>query len=60
MVLTVLVTLLTEVQLALETILQGTLMVDHNWERYETLKADSHIACRAHAVALPCRNAKGL
>jgi hypothetical protein len=25
-----------------------------------TLKADSHIACRAHAVPLPCREAKGL
>ena len=25
-----------------------------------TLKADSHIACRAHAVSLPCRAAKGL
>jgi hypothetical protein len=24
------------------------------------LKADSHIACRAHAVPLPCREAKGL
>jgi hypothetical protein len=24
------------------------------------LKADSHIACRAHAVPLPCRPAKGL
>jgi hypothetical protein len=22
----------------------------------ETLKADSHIACRAHAVPLPCRS----
>ena len=26
----------------------------------ERLKADSHIACRAHAVPLPCRAAKGL
>ena len=26
----------------------------------ETIKADSHIACRAHAVPLPCRAAKGL
>jgi len=26
----------------------------------ELLKADSHIACRAHAVPLPCRAAKGL
>ena len=26
----------------------------------ENLKADSHIACRAHAVSLPCRAAKGL
>jgi hypothetical protein len=25
-----------------------------------TLKADSHIACRAHAAPLPCRAAKGL
>ena len=25
-----------------------------------THKADSHIACRAHAVPLPCRAAKGL
>jgi hypothetical protein len=25
-----------------------------------TLRADSHIACRAHAVPLPCRAAKGL
>jgi len=25
-----------------------------------TLKADSHIACRAHAVPLPCRTTKGL
>jgi hypothetical protein len=25
-----------------------------------THKADSHIACRAHAVSLPCRAAKGL
>jgi len=24
------------------------------------VKADSHIACRAHAVLLPCRAAKGL
>jgi len=24
------------------------------------LKADSHTACRAHAVPLPCRAAKGL
>jgi hypothetical protein len=26
----------------------------------DPLKADSHIACRAHAVPLPCRAAKGL
>jgi hypothetical protein len=26
----------------------------------DELKADSHIACRAHAVPLPCRGAKGL
>ena len=25
-----------------------------------SLKADSHIACSAHAVPLPCRAAKGL
>ena len=25
-----------------------------------SLKADSHVACRAHAVPLPCRVAKGL
>jgi len=29
--------------------------VDHR-----LLKADSHIACRAHAVPLPCRAAKSL
>jgi len=29
-------------------------------ERYLTIKADSHIACRAHAVLLPCRAAKSL
>ena len=28
--------------------------------RIDTLKAESHIACRAHAVPLPCRAAKGL
>ena len=27
--------------------------------RIDTLKADSHVACRAHAVPLPCRAAKG-
>ena len=27
---------------------------------YGPLKVDSHIACRAHAVPLPCRAAKGL
>ena len=27
---------------------------------YYTIKADSNIACRAHAVPLPCRAAKGL
>ena len=27
---------------------------------FVTLKDDSHIACRAHAVPLPCRAAKGL
>jgi hypothetical protein len=25
-----------------------------------SVKADSHIACRAHAISLPCRAAKGL
>ena len=31
-------------------------------ENFKTrcVKADSHIACRAHAVPLPCRAAKGL
>ena len=27
---------------------------------FDSLKADSHITCRAHAVPLPCRAAKGL
>ena len=27
---------------------------------HSTFKADSHIVCRAHAVSLPCRAAKGL
>ena len=27
---------------------------------YDSLDADSHITCRAHAVPLPCRAAKGL
>jgi len=26
----------------------------------KAFKADSHIACRAHAAPLPCRAAKGL
>ena len=26
----------------------------------DRIKADSHIACRAHAVPLPCHAAKGL
>ena len=30
------------------------------WLQNGTLKADSHIACRAHAVPLSCRAAKGL
>jgi hypothetical protein len=30
------------------------------WELTRRLKADSHIACRAHAVPLPCRADKGL
>ena len=29
-------------------------------ERGRRLKADSHIACCAHAVPLPCHAAKGL
>jgi len=29
-------------------------------KNHSTVKADSHIACRAHAVPLPCRAAKGL
>jgi hypothetical protein len=32
----------------------------HLHSRLCTLKADSQIACRAHAVPLPCRAAKGL
>ena len=28
--------------------------------KFFSFKADSHIACRAHAVPLPCRAAKGL
>jgi hypothetical protein len=35
----------------------------HEGSRAETvvpIKADLHIACRAHAVPLPCREAKGL
>ena len=28
--------------------------------QYELLKADSHIACRAHAIPLPCRATNGL
>jgi hypothetical protein len=33
----------------------------HIWNRdCGRIKADSHIACRAHAVPLPCRAAKGL
>ena len=31
-----------------------------NFLQSKTLKADSHIAYRAHAVPLPCRAAKGL
>ena len=30
------------------------------WQNTERLKADSHIACRAHPVPLPYRAAKGL
>jgi hypothetical protein len=28
--------------------------------KYGVRKVDSHIACRAHAVPMPCRAAKGL
>ena len=31
-----------------------------NWGTFNILKADSHIACHAHAVPLPCHAAKGL
>ena len=31
-----------------------------NNEKKKTVKADSHIARRAHAFPLPCRAAKGL
>jgi hypothetical protein len=30
------------------------------WGFSDPVKADSHIACRAHAVPLPCRADKGL
>jgi hypothetical protein len=30
------------------------------WQAFISFKADSHIACRAHTVPLPCRAAKGL
>jgi len=33
---------------------------DYSKALHNALKADSHIACRAHAVPLPCRAAKGL
>jgi hypothetical protein len=32
----------------------------YHYDHKRTFKADSHIACRAHAVPLPCREAKGL
>ena len=32
--------------------------LSYNWQG--SMKADSHIACRAHAALLPCRGAKGL
>jgi hypothetical protein len=31
-----------------------------DWTNESCLKADSRIACRAHAVPLPCRETKGL
>ena len=34
-------------------------MVTHSTNVF-SFKADSHIACRAHAIPLPCRAAKGL
>jgi hypothetical protein len=41
---------------------RGTSLHVHHFARriHSTLKTDSHIACRAHAVPLPCRAAKGL
>ena len=35
-------------------------VIQGNWQSAGTLKADSHIACRAHAVYLPCLAAKCL
>jgi hypothetical protein len=44
--------------------IQHTRLLKHIHRVHSTsssnLKADSHIACRAHAVPLPCRAAKGL
>ena len=42
--------------------LHGPICRTHTGHRNfnSTVKADSHIACRAHAVLLPCRAAKGL
>jgi hypothetical protein len=38
-----------------------TVVLCRFWLQYSGgLKTDSHIACRAHAVSLPCRAAKGL
>jgi len=38
--------------------LQPGKFLQHNWKH--RLKADSHIACRAHGVPMPWRAAKGL
>jgi hypothetical protein len=40
--------------------IQGVLKFKCETPVPKKLKADSHIACRAHAVPLPCRAAKGL
>jgi hypothetical protein len=34
--------------------------IECTYTNLDSIKADSHIACRAHAVPLPCRAAKGL
>jgi hypothetical protein len=38
----------------------NSLYHNNNTKKRNTIKADSQIACRAHAVPLPCRAAKGL